>query len=58
MKIFSVTILIERNDSKFGCLSEVGAGFIPPFRICPVGADLCVCPFRIVKKIFLSNEEP
>jgi hypothetical protein len=55
MNIFSVTILIECNVRKFGC---VGAGFIPPSRICPVGADPCVCPFRIVLKIFLINEEP
>ena len=45
MKIFSVTILIERNGCKFGCLSE------SEFRICSEAR------FRIVEKMLLSNEE-
>ena len=47
MKIFSVTMLIERNGSKFGCLSSKSE-----FRICS-GAR-----FSIVEKTVLSNEEP
>ena len=46
LKIFSLTILIERNGRKFGCLSS------SEFRICS-GAR-----FRIVEKMLLSNEEP
>ena len=46
MKIFSVTILIERNGCKFGCLSE------SEFRICSEAR------FRIVENMLLSNEEP
>ena len=45
MKIFSVTILIERNGRKFGCLS------VSEFRICSEAR------FRIVEKMLLSNEE-
>jgi len=46
LKIFSLTILIERNGRKFGCLSA------SEFRICSEAR------FRIVEKMLLSNEEP
>jgi len=48
MNILSVTILIERNDRKFGCLIRRRR------RV----SNLQWSEIGIVEKMFLSNEEP